>query len=131
MNTRLYVLTCGIIWVERGFLWHFGTKENSGKDYEPEPFKIRNCQFFIDHPDAKVLVDCGFTGEMWSKFPGFPERTGPEGVHFKQEPDENIKSQLEKIGVGCSREPDTIRSSWTTFPLSTTRNINSGIFTRT
>ena len=99
MNTRLYVLTCGIIWVERGFLWHFGTKENSGKDYEPEPFKIRNCQFFIDHPDAKVLVDCGFTGEMWSKFPGFPERTGPEGGHFKQEPDENIKSQLEKIGV--------------------------------
>ena len=99
MDTKLYVLNCGIIWVEKGFLWHFGTKENSGKDYEPEPFKIRNCQFFIDHPDAKIVVDLGFTGEMWSKFPGFPERTGPEGVWFKQEPDENPKAQLEKIGV--------------------------------
>lgn len=100
MSTKLYVLDCGTIWVERGFLWHFGTSDNSGKDYQPEPFKIRNCQFYIDHPDAKVVVDLGFSGEMWAKFPGFPERTGPEGVWFKQEPDQNPRSQLEKIGVG-------------------------------
>ena len=53
MDTRLYVLTCGIIWVERGFLWHFGTKENSGKDYEPEPFKIRNTSFLSIIPMPK------------------------------------------------------------------------------
>ena len=65
--------------------------------YNPEPFQIRNLQFFIDHPDAKVVVDLGFSGEMWANFPGFPERTGPEGVHFKQAPDQNPKAQLEKI----------------------------------
>lgn len=99
MDTRLYVLTCGVIWVERGFLWHFGTKEDTGKDYVAQPFKIQNCQFFINHPDAKIVVDLGFTAEMWSNFPGFPERTGPEGVWFKQGPDENPKAQLKKIGV--------------------------------
>jgi len=101
MDTKLYVLDCGIIWVERGFLWHFGPKENSGKDYEPSAFKIRNLQFFIDHPRAKVVVDLGFSGEYWSRHAGFPERIGPEGVRFKQEPDQNPIDQLKKIGVGA------------------------------
>jgi glyoxylase-like metal-dependent hydrolase (beta-lactamase superfamily II) len=101
METRLYVLTTGIMWVERAFLWHFGSREDSGKDYDPTPFKLQKIQFFIDHPDAKIVVDLGFDAEWWGKKPGgFPGRTGPEGIQFKQGPDENPRAQLEKIGVG-------------------------------
>ncbi len=100
MDTRLYVLTCGVMWCERGFLWHFGTNEDSGKGYESRAFECQNCQFFIDHPEAKIVVDLGFDGEQWGKrSDGFPAHIGPEGVRFKQAPDENPKAQLEKIGV--------------------------------
>ncbi|MBW1803980.1 MAG: N-acyl homoserine lactonase family protein [Deltaproteobacteria bacterium] len=100
MDMKLYVLTSGVMWVERGFLWHFGSNEDSGKDYEARPFKVQKTHFYIDHPDAKIMVDLGFDAEMWGKKPsGFPGRTGPEGIQFHQAPDENPKAQLEKIGA--------------------------------
>ena len=58
---RLYVLDCGQLWTEKGFLWHFGTQADTGKEYEAAPFGIRNCQYFIDHPKAKIVFDLGFT----------------------------------------------------------------------
>jgi N-acyl homoserine lactone hydrolase len=96
---RLYVLDCGQIWTEKGFLWHFGTQADTGKEYVAEPFGIRNCQYFIDHPKAKIVFDLGFTMEDWRGFVGFPHRKGPEGTHVKQAPDQNPVAQLAKIGV--------------------------------
>jgi N-acyl homoserine lactone hydrolase len=96
---KLYVLDCGQIWVEKGFLWHFGDHTLTGKEYEAEPFGIRNCQYFIDHPKAKIIFDLGFTKEDWRGFVGFPHRKGPNGVHFAQAPDQNPIAQLAKIGV--------------------------------
>lgn len=96
---KLYVLDCGQIWTERGFLWHFGSKADTGKEYEPAVFPICNCQYYIDHPKAKVLFDLGFTMEMWRGFVGFPHRKGPEGTHVRQAPDQNPIAQLAKIGV--------------------------------
>ena len=96
---RLYVLDCGQIWTEKGFLSHFGTQADTGKEYQAGPFGIRNCQYFIDHPKAKVLFDLGFSLEDFQKLVGFPHRRGPEGTHVKQAPDQNPIAQLAKIGV--------------------------------
>lgn len=96
---KLYVLDCGQIWTERGFLWHFGTQADTGKEYEAGPFGIRSCQYYIDHPKAKILFDLGFTLEDFSQLLGFPHRRGPEGTHMKQAPDQNPIAQLAKIGV--------------------------------
>lgn len=101
-NSKLYVLTCGSIWVERGFLTHFGTYLDTGKPYEVGSFPISSSQYFIDHPQAKIVVDLGFTIEDWKIRVGFPHRASQPGVadsHFKQERDQNPKAQLEKIGV--------------------------------
>ena len=58
---KLYVLDCGQIWVEEGFLWHFGTRPLPARSTRRRPFGIRNCQYFIDHPKAKIVFDLGFT----------------------------------------------------------------------
>ena len=96
---KTYVLDCGQIWTEKGFLFHFGTEALTGKEYEAGPFGIRNCQYYIDHPKAKIVFDLGFTMEDWRGFVGFPHRKGPEGTHVKQAPDQNPIAQLAKIGV--------------------------------
>ena len=96
---KLYVLDCGQLWTEKGFLWHFGTQADTGKEYEAGPFGIRNCQYFIDHPKAKIVFDLGFTLEDFSKFVGFPHRSGPQGTHVLQAPDQNPIAQLAKIGI--------------------------------
>jgi len=96
---KLYILDCGQIWTEEGFLWHFGRREDTGKEYQAAPYGIRNCQFFIDHPKAKIVFDLGFTLEMFTKLVGFPHRKGSEGTHVKQAPDQNPVAQLAKIGV--------------------------------
>ena len=71
----------------------------TGKEYKAGPFGIRNIQFFIDHPKAKIVFDLGFTLECFEKLVGFPHRKGPEGFHMKQAPDQNPIAQLAKIGV--------------------------------
>lgn len=96
---KLYILDCGQMWVEEGFLWHFGEKDASGKDYVASDFLIRNVQWYIDHPKAKIVFDLGFQYDFFKKFVGFPHRAGPEGTHVKQAPDQNPISQLAKIGV--------------------------------
>jgi N-acyl homoserine lactone hydrolase len=99
-HSKLYVLTCGSIWVERGFLSHFGTYLDTGKPYETSSFQVSSSQYFIDHPQAKIVVDLGFTIEDWKIRVGFPHRANKDGIHFKQEKDQNPKAQLEKIGIG-------------------------------
>jgi N-acyl homoserine lactone hydrolase len=96
---KLYVLDCGQLWTEEGFLKHFGTQELTGKPYEAGAFGIRSCQYFIDHPKAKIVFDLGYTLDDFRGFVGFPLRKGPEGTHFKQAPDQNPIAQLAKIGV--------------------------------
>jgi N-acyl homoserine lactone hydrolase len=96
---KLYVLDCGQLWTEKGFLQHFGTQADTGQEYQAAPFGIRNCQYFIDHPKAKVIFDLGFTLDDFRQFIGFPHRKGPEGTHVKQAPDQNPIAQLAKIGV--------------------------------
>lgn len=96
---KLYVLDCGQMWTERGFLYHFGTQADTGKEYQAEPFGIRNCQYFVDHPKAKIVFDLGFNLEYFQTLVGFPHRKGPEGTHVKQAADQNPVAQLAKIGV--------------------------------
>ena len=85
---KLYVLSCGQTYVEKAFLWHFGSSEDTGKEYTPESFLIANNQYYIDHPEAKILFDTGWNLKDLS-YEGFPLRRGPEGLYVKQEPDEN------------------------------------------
>jgi N-acyl homoserine lactone hydrolase len=96
---KLYVLDCGQLWTEEGFLKHFGTQDLTGKEYEAAAFGIRSCQYFIDHPKAKIIFDLGFTLDDFQKFVGCPHRRGPEGTHVQQAPDQNPIAQLAKIGV--------------------------------
>jgi N-acyl homoserine lactone hydrolase len=100
-NPKLYVLSCGSLWVERGFLTHFATHPDRGPGpYEPSSLQISSTQYFIDHPQAKIVVDLGYTPrEDWEGWIRFPLRPNQEGITFKQEKDENPKAQLEKIGV--------------------------------
>lgn len=98
-KAKLYVLSNGHMWVERGFLYHFGSQKDTGKAYEPGSFCISNCSYFIDHPAAKIILDLGFKTQDFDKLKGFPMRRNEEGLTYKQSPDENPKSQLEKIGV--------------------------------
>jgi glyoxylase-like metal-dependent hydrolase (beta-lactamase superfamily II) len=98
-NARLYVLTCGSLWVERGFITHFGSYLDRGKPYETSSFQISSSQYYIDHPAAKILVDLGYTPEDYEPRLGFPLRANKDGLRFRQEKDQNPKSQLEKIGI--------------------------------
>jgi glyoxylase-like metal-dependent hydrolase (beta-lactamase superfamily II) len=98
-NPKLYVLSCGSMWVERGFITHFGSYLDRGKPYAAGSFRISSSQYFIDHPEAKILLDLGFTPEDYESRVGFPLRANEDGIRFKQEKDENPKAQLEKIGV--------------------------------
>lgn len=99
-NPKLYVLTCGTIWAERAFLTHFASDiGRSPGPYEPSPLPVVSTQYFIDHPQAKIVVDLGYTREDWEGKVRFPLRPNKEGIRFKQEKDENPKAQLERIGV--------------------------------
>ncbi len=93
------MLSCGSLWVERGFITHFGSYLDKGKPYEPASFRIASTQYFIDHPDAKIIVDLGYTPEDYMPRVGFALRASEEGIRFKQAEDENPKAQLQKIGV--------------------------------
>jgi N-acyl homoserine lactone hydrolase len=99
MSMKLYVLNGGRMWTEKGFLSHFGTEDLTGKEYEAGSYCVRNCQYFIDHPKAKIVFDLGFNFDFFNKFPGFPHRRGPEGTHTIQLPHENPIAQLAQIGV--------------------------------
>lgn len=96
---KLYVLGCGRLWVERGFFLHYGTVNDTGKEYVAEALPLSSCQYFIDHPKAKIIFDMGWTVEDFEILTGFPHRRGPEGIFIKQEPGDNPVSQLEKLGV--------------------------------
>lgn len=94
--------------VEKAFLWLFGPKEESGKEYTPSSFRLSNNQYFIDHPQAKILFDAGWKIEEFGrpiasgsplKVGGFPNRKNSEGYGYKQEPDENPVAQLKKCGI--------------------------------
>ncbi len=96
---KLYVLNGGQLFVEKGFFWHFGTAEDNDKDYEPETRILRSLQFYIEHPEAKIVFELGYDNDDFSKFKGFPHRQGPGGMWSHQEPDENPVAQLKQIGV--------------------------------
>jgi glyoxylase-like metal-dependent hydrolase (beta-lactamase superfamily II) len=96
---KLYVLNGGQLFVEKGFFWHFGTIQDTGKDYEPETKILGSFQYYIDHPQAKILFEAGYDDADFSTFSGFPHRQGPGGKWSHQEPDENPVAQLAKIGV--------------------------------
>jgi len=96
---KLYVLNGGRLWTERGFLSHFGTLDDTGKEYAPGSYEVRCSSYFIDHPQAKIVFDLGYKIEDFEQFAGFPHRRSPEGVHFAQGPDENPIAQLAKAGV--------------------------------
>ena len=101
---KLYVLNGGTLWTEQGFLSHFGTAADTGKEYEPGSYTTASCQYYIEHPQAKILFDAGFVLDHFLTFTGFPHRRGAEGVMAAQKPDENPIAQLAKIGV----KPDDI-----------------------
>lgn len=96
---RLYVLSCGSMWVERGFMTHFGTRQDRGKPYVSSSLQISSCLYLIDHPKAKIVVDLGFDPADYEDRVGFPLRGNDDGITFKQEKDENPKAQLQKVGV--------------------------------
>jgi len=96
---KLFVWSCGQLWVERGFLLHYGTIKDTLKEYVAEAFPISNMQFYIDHPKAKILFDLGWTVEDFSILTGFPQRRGPEGLFVKQEANENPVAKLKELGV--------------------------------
>lgn len=96
---KLYTLNGGRLWTEHAFHWHFGTEADTGKDHVAGPFCVQNAQYYIEHPEAKIIFELGYKIEDFKDFTGFPHRKGPEGLFMKQEPDENPVAQLEKIGV--------------------------------
>jgi N-acyl homoserine lactone hydrolase len=96
---KLYVLNGGQLYAEKGFFLHFGTEADTGKDYLPETLVLQSSQYFVDHPQAKILFDLGYKDEEFKKVIGFPHRMGPEARYHKQEPDENPLAQLAKVGV--------------------------------
>jgi glyoxylase-like metal-dependent hydrolase (beta-lactamase superfamily II) len=98
-NSKLYVLNGGFINVERGFTTHFGTHLDRGKPYTPGYISNSCTQYFINHPQAKIVVDLGYLPEDYEPRVGFPIRADENGIRFKQEKDQNPKAQLEKIGV--------------------------------
>ena len=101
-NSKLYVMTCGSLWVERAFIMHFGSHLDTGKPYQPSSFQIASIQYFIDHPQAKIVVDLGYTIEDYESRKGFGLRANEDGMRFKQEKDQNPKAQLEKLGVSLN-----------------------------
>ena len=101
---KLHILNGGILYTEWAFHWHFGTVDETGQEHQASPYRVRNTQYFIDHPKAKIVFDLGFTLEDFQKFVGFPHRRGPEGTHAQQAPDENPLAQLALLGY----KPDDI-----------------------
>ncbi|MEE8472250.1 MAG: N-acyl homoserine lactonase family protein [Dehalococcoidia bacterium] len=98
-KARLHIMDCGTLWVERGFIWHFGTREDTGKEYEPQPFALSSSMYFIQHPQGNVLFDLGFRKEDFERRPSFPGRKGPRGVSVEQSPEQNPQAQLQGLGV--------------------------------
>ena len=96
---KLYVLNGGRLWTENAFHWHFGTEADTGKEHVAEAFCVRSTQFYIEHPEAKIIFELGYKTEDFKAFCGFPHRKSPEGFRMKQGPDENPVAQLGKIGV--------------------------------
>lgn len=95
---KLYVLHCGEMSDERGFLWHFGTVEDTGKEYQSVPFRHGKSIYFIDHPRAKIIFDLGWKLADF-KEGAFPGHRGPDGRSLIQAPDENPPAQLARIGI--------------------------------
>lgn len=95
---KLYVFGCGRIWVERGFLLHYGTKKDTGKAYVAEALPISNCQYFIDTGKKKIIFDLGWSPEEFAILTGFPHRKGAEGMFMKQEPSESPIARLKELG---------------------------------
>jgi N-acyl homoserine lactone hydrolase len=98
---KLFLLSCGRVFTEKGFLWHWGTSADNDRDYEPTAFEICNTQYFIDHPRGKVLFEAGYDDLMY-KGVGFPRRhrsDDPNAPLVTRQPDENPPAQLAKIGV--------------------------------
>lgn len=96
---KLYVLSCGEMWTERAFIWHFGTVEDSGKEYMPKAYCMRTSIYFINHPEVKILFDTGWKPEEMGR-DGFPGRRSPEdGWTTHQAADENPSAQLRKCGI--------------------------------
>ena len=96
---KLYVLNSGTMWTERAFLAHFGTDADTGKEYQPASYPTASCQYYIDHPQAKILFDTGLVADYLRRFTGFPSRRGAQGLTVSQGPNENPISQLATIGV--------------------------------
>ena len=65
----------------------------------PERVCFSSLQYYIDHPEAKILFDAGWKLEEFGDWKGFPQRRGSEGYGVKQETDENPVAQLGKLGV--------------------------------
>ena len=38
MSMKLYILDCGQMWVEKGFLWHFGDVSTTDAEYHEGAF---------------------------------------------------------------------------------------------
>jgi len=98
-GTKLYVLTCGSLWVEKAFFTHFGSHLDSGNIYKPSAFQLASTQYFIQHPEASILVDTGYHPDDYADRVGFALRPNMDGLRFKQEEDQNPQAQLGKIGV--------------------------------
>lgn len=95
---KLYVLNCGHCYVEAGFFLNWGLKEDRGKDYVPRALKLSAPCWFIDHPDAKILVDSPNFKDVFDGREGWPFRRGPEGYYTMAEESETIPAQLKLIG---------------------------------
>ncbi len=95
---KLYVLNCGHCYVEAGFFLNWGLKEDRGKDYVPRALKLSAPCWFIDHPEAKILIDSPNFRDVYSGWEGWPFRRGPEGYHTKADAHETIPEQLKLIG---------------------------------
>ena len=113
---KLYVLNCGQVCDEKAFLWHFGSKEDTGKEYLSEVFQHMKSIYFIDHPEAKLLFDTGWKFEDFNKHMGFPNRRCHEGWTCKQEPDENPVAQLEKVKVSIDDIDYVVIILWKNMP---------------
>lgn len=99
---KLYVLNGGQLYAEKAFFLHFGTEADNGKDYVPETLILQSTQYYIDHPEAKIVFELGYKDEEFRNVVGFPHRMGPEARYHKQEVDQNPVAQLANIGVGLA-----------------------------
>lgn len=83
MGTNVYLLDNGTLLLDKSFAtWN----HNQGV-----PFRFPVYAIFIDHPDAKIMIDTGFDKEWVERKLPFEE---PE-----QTPEQTISAQLAAIGV--------------------------------